>query len=112
MERKVIRTIVGELINLTWPSYYEEVPFCINTLIEKLQKAKENNATHVAVDIYYDHDEINDIILLPINVHKESDEAYNKRLEKHKKGIEEGKKLVEKQERQLYEELKKKYENK
>ena len=78
MERKIIEKSL--LMSIDMSQAYCSDRLCINELIDFLNQAKENKATHVYIDVDIFDSHVEDMILYPLIRDLEGDEDYNLRM--------------------------------
>ena len=78
MERKIIEKSL--LMSIDMSQAYCSDRLCINELIDFLNQAKENKATHVYIDVDIFDSHVGDMILYPLIRDLEGDEDYNLRM--------------------------------
>ncbi len=109
MERRIIKTTVGQSLEIDTDYYCGAKAFSIDVLQAFLTKAKEECATHITISGSCYAGGIDGIDIQPVNLKTESDADYEKRAaEEESKRIAEAN-VRKTKEKALYEELKAKY---
>lgn len=110
MEKKKIEENIGDAIEV---NNFDSVTgsISIDQLTELLDKSKQHGATDIEITINsFDSNEVNYVILQPILIRDESNQEYNLRISKEKDHIDNYIRQQEIKERELYLDLKKKFE--
>jgi hypothetical protein len=110
MKRKTIETRIGVSLYIDTDYACGGNPFCIDEIIEFLQKSKKTGATHITISgsSYYDGS-VDDIEIQPVKIEMESDESYTKRIAEEESRQKAAENALISKEKALYEELKLKY---